>query len=100
LLLRSFSTAPAAPRAGAKLAVRLTASESPSGAVLSSGRVTCATEIGRKPLRPRSQGFVGKRATCVFAIPADAAGKTIRGSISIHFKGKTITKSFALRIGR
>jgi hypothetical protein len=99
LLVRSFSTAPLPPQAGATLAVRLTASESPSGAALSSGRVTCTAAIGGKAVRPLSQRFVGRRATCVFAIPAEAAGKIIRGTIAIRFKGKTVTKSFARRIG-
>jgi hypothetical protein len=98
LLVRDFSTAPVTPRAGATLAVRLTASESPSGAVLTRGRVSCTAAIGGKAVETRSQGFVGKRATCVYAIPSDAAGKAIRGSIAVRFKGKTVTRTFARRI--
>lgn len=98
LVARALSVEPATPRAGATLAVRLTATERPSGAVLTSGRVSCAATIGGKAVQPRSQGFVGKRATCVFAIPADAAGETLRGSITVRFKGKTVSRSFVRRI--
>jgi hypothetical protein len=98
LLVRSFATAPDTPRAGATVAVRLSASASPNGPVLSSGRVTCTAEVGGQQVRPRSQGFVGKRATCVFAIPSNAAGKILRGTIKIQVQGKAVTKSFARRI--
>lgn len=98
LLVKSFSTAPAVPRAGSAFTVSLAATRSDTRALLTSGRVACAARIGGKPLRPRSQRFVGTRATCVFAIPPGAEG-TIRGSISVLFRGKTVTRSFARRIG-
>jgi hypothetical protein len=99
LSARHFSTAPAAPVAGESFTVRVTATESPSGAVVSQGRVSCAASVGRRAVRARTQGFVDRWATCVFLIPADAAGKTIRGTIVVRFKGKTVTKAFARRIG-
>jgi hypothetical protein len=99
LLARHFSTAPPAPVAGETFTVRLTATESPSGAVVTQGRVGCAASVGGKAIRARAQGFVDRRATCVFAVPADATGKTIRGTIAVRFKGKTVTKAFARRIG-
>lgn len=98
LAARSFSTAPAVPLAGSDFTARLTATRTDTGAVLTSGRVACAAAIGGKAVRARSQGFVGKRATCVFAIPVDAAGKTLRGSITVRFKGKSVSRSFTRRI--
>jgi hypothetical protein len=66
--------------------------------VLSNGRVRCAARIGGLSVERRSQRFVGRRATCVFGIPADVAGRTIRGSVTISFAGKKVTRAFAARV--
>jgi hypothetical protein len=99
LLVRSFSTAPARPKAGERLSVHLAATRDDTGALLSNGRVTCVARIGAKPLKPRSQSFSGRRATCVFAIPPAAKGQTLRGSIAVAFEGRRVKKSFSRRIG-
>lgn len=99
LLAKSFSTTPARPKAGKTLSVRLAAARNDTGALISSGRVTCAARIGAKPLKPSSQRFVGSRATCVFAIPPNARGRTLRGSIAIALQGRQVRKSFSRRIG-
>ena len=96
LFVRTFAIAQTV--AGRTFAVRLSASESPGGAAVTRGRVSCTAAIGGRAIRARSRGFVGWQATCVFAIPANAAGKTIRGTIAIHSQGKTVAKSFARRI--
>jgi hypothetical protein len=98
LVVEEFSTSPARPRAGRPLTVRLTARRNDNGALISSGRVVCTARVDDLPLRPRSQRFVGRRATCVFALPEDAAGKAIRGTITIVSSGLRVTKSFARRI--
>lgn len=98
LLVKSLATSPAAPRAGRPFAVRVTAARADTGAVLSSGRVRCAARVGGLSVPPRSQGFAGRRAVCVFGIPADAAGRTIRGSVTISFAGKQVTRAFAARV--
>jgi hypothetical protein len=100
LLVKSFSTTPTRPQAGKRLSVRVTATRNDTGALLSSGRVTCAARIGAKPLKPSSQRFVGSRATCVFAsIPPSAKGQKLRGSIAIAFEGTQVRRSFSRRIG-
>jgi hypothetical protein len=99
LFVRSFSTAPARPKAGKRLSVRLAAARNDTGSLLSSGRVTCVARIGAKPLKPSSQRFLRSRAMCVFSIPPSAKGKTLRGSITIAFEGKQLRKSFSRRIG-
>lgn len=98
LLVKSLSTAPARPRAGDRLSVRLAVARDDTGALLSSGRVTCAARIGSKPLRPSSQGFSGGRAICAFAVPASAKGQTLRGLVNVAFAGRRVTKSFSRRI--
>jgi hypothetical protein len=98
LLVKSFSTTPTRPKAGKRLSVRLAATRNDTGALLSSGRVTCAARIGAKPLKPSAQRLVGSRATCVFAIRPDVKGQTLRGSIAIAFEGRKVRKTFSRKI--
>ncbi len=98
LLAKSFSTTPARPNAGTRLSVRLAATRHDTGTLLTSGRVTCVARIGAKPLKPSSRSFVGSRATCVFAIPPKAKGQTLRGSITIAFEGRKVSKTFSRKI--
>jgi hypothetical protein len=98
LLVKSISTTPARPQAGEKLTVRLAVTRDDTGTLLSGGRVTCVARIGASPLRPTSQGFAGRRATCSFAIPPSASGQTLRGLVNVAFAGRRVTKSFSRRI--
>jgi hypothetical protein len=98
LLVKTVSTTPSRAQAGKKLTVRFAVTRADTGALVSSGRVTCAARIGKRALRPSSQGFSGGRATCVFAVPPSAAGQALRGLVNVAFAGRRLTKSFALRI--
>ena len=99
LLVRDFSANPATPRAGRPFALRLAAIRTDTGAALTSGAVSCSFTIAGKPLRSRSQGFVGQRAVCVSAIPANAKGRTFRGTISVQSGGAKLTRSVSGRVG-
>jgi hypothetical protein len=99
LLVKDFSSAPARPRAGKPFALRLAAIHSDTGAALTSGAVACSSTIANKPLRPRSRGFVDERAVCVFAIPANAKGRTLRSTISVQFGGTKLARSVSGRVG-
>ncbi len=98
LIADELSSAPAVPRAGRPFAVRLTALRHDTGEAVSSGRVTCRATVAGELLVARSQRFVARRATCVFRLPPDAAGKTIRGTIRIAFRGLHVTRAFSSRI--
>ena len=98
LLVKGFSTEPATPRAGKPFALRLAAIHSDTGAALTSGAVSCSSTIAGKPLRPRSRGFVGERAVCVFTIPANAKGRTFRSMISVQSAGMKLTRSVSGRV--
>jgi hypothetical protein len=98
LLAKSLTTAPAAPRAGRPFAVRLVVTRADTGAVVTSGRVRCTARIAGEHVFVRSQRFVGKRAVCTFGIPEDAAGQTIRGSVTISLGGTKVTRAFSARI--
>jgi hypothetical protein len=85
------------PRAGGTFKVHLVAGQ-PGGAAVTAGRVSCRATVGGVRLQPRTERFLGKRATCVFSLPADASGKTIRGSITVFSEGLRLTKTFRSRI--
>ena len=42
---------------------------------------------------------MGGQAVCVFTIPAGTKGKTLRGTITIIFEGKKLTRPFSGKIG-
>jgi hypothetical protein len=98
LIAKSVTETPNPPKAGKNFTVRLTATRSDTGATIVNGEVDCAAKVGGKSLQPKSEKFVGKQAVCVFKIPPDAAGKTIRGTIKIVFEGKKLTRPFSGKI--
>lgn len=100
LLVRKFSASPAKPAAGKAFSLRLQAARSDTGALLRGGRVTCAGRVGNAALRTAQPGrFVGAQAVCSWAIPATAKGKPFRGTVTIVFEGRKVTRSFSGRIG-
>lgn len=99
LVVRKFTAAPAKPAAGKPFALRLQAARSDTGAVLRGGRVTCVGRVGNARLRGQAGRFVGNQAVCSWVLPANAKGKTFRGSVTILFEGLRSTRSFSGRIG-
>ena len=49
---------------------------------------------------PRRSGadLRGRRATCVWRIPATAAGKRIAGSVAAAVRGEKLAKQFSFKI--
>jgi hypothetical protein len=99
LVFKSLTKAPATPKAGKTFTVRMSATRSDTGAAIVNGRVDCVAKAGARAVQPRSERFVGGQAVCVFKIPAGSAGKTLRGTITIVFEGKRLTRPFAGKIG-
>lgn len=99
LEVRRFVATPAKPVAGKPFALRLQAARSDTGALLRGGRVTCVGRVGSATLRAKSGRFVGSQAVCSWVLPANAKGKTFRGSVTIVFEGLRTTRSFSRRIG-
>jgi hypothetical protein len=100
-----FATSPKTPRAGRPLsaAIRVATDE---GTTIRSGRILCRATIGRRKLRLSRRGFArrlalaGPVAVCSWRIPANAAGKTVRGSIVVRTGGSTVRRAFARRVAR
>jgi len=79
--------------------MRMTAMRNDTSATLEGGTVKCAARTGGAGLSARVHRFVGTSAVCTWLIPASARGKTFRGSITVVFEGKKVTKTFSSRIG-
>ena len=98
VVFKSLKTAPASPKAGKTFTVRMAATRSDTGAAIVNGRVDCTARAGARSVQPNSERFVGGQAVCVFTVPANAAGKTLRGTIKIVFEGKTLARPFSAKI--
>jgi hypothetical protein len=99
VVFKSLKTAPTSPKAGKTFTVRMAATRSDTGAAIVNGRVDCTARAGTKSVQPKSERFVGGQATCVFTVPANSSGKTLRGTIKIVFEGKTLARPFSAKIG-
>lgn len=99
LVFKSLAKAPATPKAGKTFTVRMAATRSDTGAAIVNGQVDCVAKAGTKNVVPKSERFAAGKATCVFTIPAGTAGKTFRGTITMIFEGKRLTRPFSGKIG-
>ena len=98
LVVKSFRPTPARPAAGRPFTLRLVAARSDSGAVVQNGRVTCVGKLGNLRLRATVQRVQGGAATCTWSIPANARGKTFRGSVTVSFEGLKAAQSYTGKV--
>jgi len=99
LLAKNFKTAPSRPRAGGSFSMKMSVVRNDTGAVLEGGTVNCAAKAGGSRLAARVHRIANKVAQCTWAIPGSARGKAFRGSITVVFEGKKVTKTFTATIG-
>ena len=99
VVFKSLKTAPTSPKAGKTFTVRMAATRSDTGARSSTGASTASPGQG-EGVQPKSERFVGGQAVCVFTVPANASGKTLRGTITIVFEGKRLARPFSAKIAR
>jgi hypothetical protein len=99
LVAKSFALSPRRPVAGGTLTANLTVARNDTGATLKGGSVVCSASVGGARVAVRVHKFVGSQARCAWQIPSSARGKSIRGSITVLFEGKRITRSFAAIVG-
>lgn len=64
------------------------------------GRTTgvCAATIDRVPVRLLARSTTGGVVRCIWAIPKDARGKTVRGTIGLRMGTAKVDLPFALRV--
>jgi hypothetical protein len=98
LVVRSLKPTPAKPAAGKPFTLRLIAARSDTGAVVRNGRVTCVGRLGSARLPAKLQAVQGGAATCTWNIPANARGKTFRGSVAVVFEGLRASQGYAGKV--
>lgn len=98
LQVRKLATTPKLPTAGKRFSMKVSAIRSDTKALIRNGRVTCRGRAGKAVLRAQVARVVGGAITCTWLIPANAKGKTFRGSAAVRFEGLTATRSFSARI--
>jgi hypothetical protein len=99
LVAKSYTLTPRRPVAGRTFTAALTVARNDTGAVLKGGQVICTAKVGGARITARVRKFVGNQARCAWQIPGSARGKPIRGSITVAFEGKRVSRSFAATIG-
>jgi hypothetical protein len=98
LIVRSLRGTPAAPRAGRTFTLRMVVARSDTGAALQNGRVTCVGRAGNARLRAQLARVQAGAVVCTWTIPANAKGRTFRGSVTVAFEGLRASRSFSARI--
>jgi hypothetical protein len=97
LVVRSFGLRPLTPRAGRPLSVFVTFARS-DGARPTAPSVTCRATLGGRALSASGSSVTGGRATCRWALPRTAAGKTIRGTVTVRDGGLRASRPFTARV--
>jgi hypothetical protein len=98
LVVRGLTRTPSRPTAGRTFTLRMVAARSDTGAVLRNGRVTCNGRAGTARLRAQLARVQGGAVVCTWLIPANARGRTFRGTVRVVFEGLTASRSHSARI--
>ena len=93
-----FATIPKQSRAGKLLDARIAVVRTDTGTQVRSGGVKCTAKVDGVRLRVRSARFRSGLAECSWRVPASAARKMLRGSVSVTFEGVTIRRAFSRRV--
>jgi hypothetical protein len=87
---------PARPKAGRLVSVAVPVLS--GGKPVDTGTVKCAASIGTKRLTASTSGLNAGTAGCAWKLPAAAAGKTLRASVTVTTAGGTATKAFSVKV--
>jgi hypothetical protein len=97
LMVKSIGLRPLIPRAGNNLSVSVRFARSDRTPVTSPS-VKCRATLGGKRLAASSSKVAGGRATCVWALPETAKGRTIRGTVTMRAQGLKASRTFAAKV--
>ena len=97
LTMTQLFVTPAQPRAGRPFTVSLGVRRSDTGSGIATGRVGCNGLLDSKRIVGRGS-VLGGRARCVFLLPKSAAGRRLRGTISVRVDGESVAVSFAYSV--
>ncbi|MCY7304158.1 MAG: hypothetical protein LH654_14240 [Thermoleophilia bacterium] len=88
---------PAKPKAGKVAVVSAPVTRVETGVGIPAGTVKGAGRAGATPLKGVGK-VAGGRASCAFKLPAGAKEKTVRGSITVTYLGKTKVVPFSFKV--
>ncbi|HEV2590947.1 MAG TPA: hypothetical protein VGU02_03540 [Gaiellaceae bacterium] len=91
----AFTTTPA--KAGARFSASLAATESDTGAAVTTGAVTCKGVVGTTRVAA-THSLRNGVATCSWKLPKAASKKLFHGTITLTSQGATLKKSFSARV--
>ena len=84
------------PRSGQAFTVSMVVT---SAAVGVKGSVACSAKLAGKTLKVSKKGSVaGGKASCTWKVPNQSKGKQLKGSMTVTYKGKKVTRSFSKRV--
>jgi hypothetical protein len=99
LVAKGLKLTPRRPAAGRTFTAALTVARNDTGAVLKGGTVICTATVGGARITARVRKFVGTQARCAWLIPGSARGRPFRGSITVVFEGRRISRSVSATVG-
>lgn len=89
---------PGRPVAGRPFSVALAVTRGDTGGPLTGGgAVTCTVKLGTKAVAARGR-YAGGLARCALRVPGASGGKILRGTITVRFRGTTVSRTFAYRV--
>jgi hypothetical protein len=97
LVVTSFGMRPLTPRAGRPLSVFVTFARS-DRTPPTAPSVTCRATLGGRVLSASGSTVTGGRATCLWALPKTAKGKTVRGTVTVKAGGLKASRPFTATV--
>jgi hypothetical protein len=99
LVSKGFRLTPSRPVAGRTFTAGLTVARNDTGATLKGGQVICTATVGGARVTARVHRFVGTQARCGWNLPGSARGKAFRGTVTVVFEGRRISRSISATVG-
>lgn len=94
----AFTTGPKPAKAGKNFSAGLAATESDTNGPVATGAVTCSATVGTAHLATVGKTVKNGIAACVWHLPANARGKTVRGTVTLTVQGVSVKRSFSARV--
>lgn len=91
--------APAKPKSGKSFGVTMQVSANRTNALTQGVQVSCNAKAAGRTLTPKSSTFAASTARCGWVLPAAAKGKSVTGSVTVTYRGATVTRSFSVHVG-
>jgi hypothetical protein len=98
LSVAAFTTGPKPAKAGKNFSAGLAATESDTNGPVATGAVACSATVGTAHLATVGKSVKNGIAACVWHLPANARGKTVRGTVTLTVQGVSVKRSFSAKV--